>query len=262
MFRLFNCFYCLLFNSILITFASASINCPLPDECRLETFKRLFDDRKKLVILCDIKNDAFEFKIKEKSCNLTNVIIFNWSSNKLITVEKKFNLTSVIRYFKSSVYIHFWNLKGFETNILENMHSFQNKISISLSNSRFDFYHNKKLLKSCRDFTDSNLTQIQSIFQIGSENFGNVVLKNVEYQQKTCPLVFLNSKIDSILINDLVNTFYKKNVLSFSNETTFTRLNATIGKLTLINIHNVNLDLKLVNPFVFTNTSKMKIMIG
>ena len=276
MFRILNpllFLYGLLFNSILITFAVAPNNCPLPDECRLETIKRLFADSKHFVILCDIKNDAFEFKIKEtvgeKSCNLTNVIMFNWSSNKLITLEKKFNFTSVIRYFNRSIYVHFWNLKGFETNILEdNKHSFENRISISISLSdiRLDFYRNKKRMESCKDFdfdfTDSNLTQFQSIFQIGSDHFEKVVLKNVEYQQKTCPLVFLNSKIDMISIFDLVNTFYKKNVLSFSNETTFTRLNSTIGKLTLNSVHDINVDLELVNPFVFANISKMTIMTG
>ena len=67
--------------------------------------------------------------------------------------------------------------------------------------------------------------------------------------------------MSSIEINGIVDTFYKKNVISFSNEKD-TRLNSKIKALNLANVININLDLKFLHPSVFNQTKQILIISG
>ena len=64
----------------------------------------------------------------------------------------------------------------------------------------------------------------------------------MEYKENICPLLFMNSHIDALRLYDLIDTFYKRSILSFSNET-YTNLNSNINYVVLYNVANINLDL-------------------
>ena len=51
------------------------------------------------------------------------------------------------------------------------------------------------------------------------------------------------------MIFDIIDSFYKKSVLSISNET-YKDLNA-IKNLEFHNVQNINLDINILNPYVF-----------
>ena len=63
------------------------------------------------------------------------------------------------------------------------------------------------------------------------------------------------------MLIDLTDTFYKRNVLSFTNET-FGYLESDIKQLQLHKVQNINLDLKLLNPWVFNKTNYIFIVSG
>ena len=259
----------ILINSIFISNAN-TFNCHLPERCWLEN-DEYYDN-----LSCDINNDAFEFKFKEQTSLITgekcalsktdSIISFRWTSNDLTILDKQFNFTNVIRYFdyfeNLRLSLKMNDLKGFDVNFLERNYSFNKwskPISIDIINSRFEFYHNKKKLNSCQDFVDSNITEIESIFQIHKlckTRIGFLTLDNVEYRQNTCPLVFSNTRIIFLKINGLVNTFYKKNVFTFSDEI-YTNLNSNINVLWLGDTININLDLNFVHPSIFNYTNKI-----
>ena len=81
-------------------------------------------------------------------------------------------------------------------------------------------------------------------------------LRNIEFKQKTCPLVFKNSGIDTLMIDGLVDTFYKKNLLKFSNEIE-TDLDSKITRLDLKDTVNIDLDLNIIHPSVFNYTNEI-----
>lgn len=165
---------------------------------------------------------------------------------------------------KKKTNVHFWNLKGFDLNFLgkhsKSMHK-THFTDIQLAKLRLDFYHNKKKINSCEDILNSNITYIKSIFQVRSNHIKvknddykiSFTLRNVEFKENICPLVFNNSIINNLVLIDVTDTFYKKNVLSFTNET-FGYLESDIKKLQLHKVQNINLDLKLLNPWVFNKT--------
>ena len=270
-----------------------AFNCRLPEGCRIENVynsEEFFNFNQKEFflypeIMCDI-NDKFEFSFKDqtpiitsdKSCftslykDIKSRIIFKWtsSSNELNILEKRFNFTNVIRYlsfFKPKVYISFWSIKGFDVKFLGESYNMSKNSSInviSLSDCRLNFYHNKKKINSCQDFSDYNITQIASIFQI-SFNVSDITkqfeFKKVEYKENICPLLFNNSKIRNVIFNDLTDTFYKKNVLTFSNET-YQKINSSIKGVILFNSYNVNIDLNLFHQSVFCDLGSLFLASG
>ena len=75
-------------------------------------------------------------------------------------------------------------------------------------------------------------------------------LLNCEYKFKLCPLLFNNTWINELSLDGLTNTFYKKNILEFENQT-FNSLNSTIFLINIYKSENVDLDLNFLNPSVF-----------
>ena len=278
--------YCLLFISGFIP-RIYSLKCDLPKGCRLE---KVFDqstpnirDKFYFIILttiCDIDKDSFEFKFQEPSlanssdqkCDnydpMRNYIyvIFKWTSNELRIFDNRLNFSNVMRYYSyfnniRLLKIEFWDVKGFDVNIFkdENLIVAKPPIGIiSLSKCRLDFYYNKKKISFCQEIIDFNMTQFNSIFQSPSSQ---IVLRNMENNENICPLVFLNSKIDYFFLMKMSDTFYKRNILSFSNDT-YTNLNSDIKIFSMYNIDNVKIDTNLLNPSIFNQTRILAIISG
>ena len=146
-------------------------------------------------------------------------------------LDRKFNFTNVfnyIKHFKNHISVHLWNLKGFDLNFMgKKMINYKSRIGVfHFANSRLDFYHDKKRINSCDDISKSNISTIMSFFQLRLANitsstkksFRFFVFRNVEYKRSICPLVFNNSNISRFVLIDLVDTFYKRSVLSFTND--------------------------------------------
>lgn len=297
----FICFYCFVFSGFFIPY-SYGYDC-LPEKCQFESvydflFKSYYKEttaKKMFSIICDIKDDSFDFKynndlkkhITDKKCdNYGNLIhfksiIFRWtSSNDLITFDKRFlniipNSINYFFYFPflPLVRISFWDLKGFDVSIfekgyLENLSKGEFSLKfeffwliIEVANSRLDFYHNKKKINSCQDISDSNLTRIDSIFQVGSFSKLLFKLRFVEYNENMCPLFFMNTNVTILYVENLIDTFYKKRILSFSNET-LPKLNSNINEISINKANNINVDLSLFHPSVFNNTFLIDIEDG
>ena len=267
-----------------------AFNCPLPEKCRIDYVYNSEDfyyfNQKEFQaypeIICDI-NEKFEFTFKDpttfnnsdEKCFIeypkkTN-IIFKWSSqNELSALEERFNFTNLMRYlsfFDPIVYINFWGINGFDVRFLgENFNISEKSLYIIvLSDCRLNFYHNRKRINSCQDFIDLNITKIASIFQISFDNLNDntkgIQLRNIEYKGNICPFVFQNANFLHVLFNDLVDSFYKKNVLTFSNET-YPQLNSVIRSVQIHNVYNINIDLKLLHQSVFNKLASLLIASG
>ena len=277
-----------------------SSGCQLPYisyGCRIENvyysenqlYKEFVTDRE---ILCDV-NEEFEFIFEgptpslnksDEKCFLYSFsvddaddsliyqtkITFKWMSSNIL--EERFNFTNVIRYFsyffEPRVYLNLWGIKGFDVNFLgrnyNNTWENSSIFTIALSDCRLSFYHNKRKINSCQDFIDFNITQIASIFQIAFYEYDytkEIELKNIEYKGTICPLVFQNGKFIHLTLIDLADSFYKKNVLTFPNET-YPHLNSSIKGIELHNCYNIKIDSKMLHQSVFYNLRSLSIVTG
>ena len=50
-----------------------------------------------------------------------------------------------------------------------------------------------------------------------SKSYDMFILKDVEYKSQICPLVFQNTNIRTLALVNLVDSFYKKSVLTFED---------------------------------------------
>lgn len=241
----FICFYSVFFNCMLHVYG---FNCHLPEKCRIKkiplpitlNYNEILDV-KVPAIVCDINDDLFEFKVKSstplinknKFCEngkseLTlgkENVIFRWTNTKESTILGKHwnfsNMYNYLSYFRHPQNVRFWGLNGFEINMLEGIDFDKKTFSgqIELSDCRLDFYHEKKRINSCQDLKNANLTTVESIFQIMNNDLSSFVLKSVEYKHTICPLMFSDAFFYLLNIDNMADTFYRKNVIQFSNDT-------------------------------------------
>ena len=193
-------------------------------------------------------------------------LIFRWTSKELTVLDRQFNFSNVYRYINYMKYpskVFLWSVKGFDLNFQKSINYKSNITFIHVSKCRLDFYLGKKRISSCDDISKSNITYIRSIFQIklAINQTNSFVLRSVEYKQSICPVVFNNSIIPIFVLIDIVDTFYKRNVLSFTNEI-YSSLKSNIEHLQLHKVQNINLDLKLFNPSVFNKSLQIDIQSG
>lgn len=217
----------------------------------------------------------------------SSLFISSSTQEKNNILDEKFNMTNFLRFFIYSrwyVNAHFINLKGFDLDIdktttttttstttsttsIEN-HSLS---SISFINCRLVFYvDSTRRVRSCVDIRSNNVTTIRSIFQISSPSVRNgieILLNNCEFKDRVCPLVFRNANIRWLHVYNLVDSFYRRNVLEFWNDENNdddspplkAALNSIVSMLFLDKIDNVDLDTRLLNPRVFASLESVDV---
>ena len=152
----------------------------------------------------------------------------NWSRNlKNSLLTRQFDMLAFLDYFyglDSTISVNFVNLKGIELNLFNDSSSGESssktwKFSnsslqrIFLINSNLRFMINGKKVKTCDTWTNTtaSLFQTQMVYNV-------YFLSGCRFSQTLCPLVFLNSFIDILVIFDLAHTYYKTNLIRFHNQ--------------------------------------------
>ena len=273
--------------------------CVLPKGCRTQKVKDLINPlgndkvagESKIGMRCDIfEGFRFEFNLslaKDSNgtlkCNLDidkdeatfemrwpnrdeekSILDQNFSLSNLFTLVETFTLTT-------SSSLNLINVKGFEIINQKYVRSFIIRKIICLS-CKIKFYIGKSLIKSCQDILEANMTDIQSIFQIYPLNFffgypfydfGYIKINLIESdfgKYPWCPLVFYHSRISFLTLKGLVNSFYKTNILTFSDTNDYSSFYSEIQSLELNNVQNIDLDLKFLNRLVFKKLVRIYVL--
>ena len=200
-------------------------------------------------------------------------IFFEWPRNKradneLLILDKSFDLSNVIiylYYFYRYFFIRFISLGGIDINLSENSTFIENTPNVAAVycvDCTMNFYRNGRLIKSCGDMLESNSSAL-SIFQIAlSSNHSNFGLYYCEYPTKICPLVFRNFYVLSFILLGLVDSFYKKNTLTFhsqDDDDDDDDLNSRIYTVEMEKVENIDLNTNLLNPSVFRYITRINI---
>lgn len=166
-------------------------------------------------------------------------------------LDKTFDFANVIK-ISNLTSLQFRFIRGFYVGSLYDMSIFSKiPIRIELYYSHFSFYSTKNLLTTCSDLKEK---QIGSIFQTQNVPLKSFLFYRTNFgKSTTCPLVFSNATIEEIEIYDsLVDTFFKSNVLKFSEQTD-TSLNSNISSLVLRKFYLIDIDQRLLDVNVFEN---------
>lgn len=251
-------------------------SCSLPPMLKLNKIHQLkasfhshfFSETDKYGLQLDVpSNRHFKFDLNSwlatnqlNSCNQTrsfeNFMHVRFPKNYIL--QREFNFQGLIEFlllFENFFRIYVANLHAIEldlgiTQILYEKYSrTADNYEINFYNTRFDFRLGGQPVKSCQQFT--NRTQVKSIFQIfPRSDFPHMIWLNPKFVRPLCPLVFKNAGFKYLATTGVVNSFYKHNSLSFTNDT-FGDLDSWIYSLQFYNSENIELDTKLLNPSVF-----------
>lgn len=221
----------------------------------------------------DLNETTFKYNKNSSQCDLPieryyATIELRWKNSADSMIEKSINISdmlSLFGFYFNRFDLNFVNLQKFDLDLFD-LSSFQPLMSLNnvmCMNCRFEFYLNKTLIKSCDDM---NITDnLYSIFQMSKgqyqsllcayydcePQYGDISIVNGDFKARLCPLVFKNTYINILNLFEMMDTFYKRNVLHFTSFNKTIYINSNIKFLCLIKVENINLDLNLLNPNVF-----------
>lgn len=170
--------------------------------------------------------------------------------NKKIVLKN--NNRQTIKFYVangSQLSIHFVHINGIDLNF--NMFKIElvskdNSIIFSFSN--FYLFNNGSKINFCdANFSQTPFQNVQFLYFSSS----------VKYSEYTCPLIFNNTKLDSVIFDGLCETFLRINKLSF-----FSNLNVSFTakiESALFILYNFRLQKNLINEYIFDNTSFIRL---
>lgn len=238
--------------------------CDLPAECKYIKYEKPFRGNFTFGgILCDNKFDEKMISVVNRTLNgciklfsADKVYISIKHDSKREIVDKSFEVFKLRRYNTMRVlYLNFLKVNGFdiESSIALNDENYY----ILKFYSGFNLYKRKRLVNDCQDYNaaDSNHSH-GFIFRKYVSWFWIVQPKSIH---PICTLFFRNTLIATFYLEFLVNTYFKRYMVTFtdlqsSNEDTLLDYNLRIGTLRVINSYNIDLNSKFLNKYLFANT--------
>ena len=193
---------------------------------------------------------GFDFFFKNKQS-----IILGEQLSVLHKILKKISIEKVFKKY-SLVFnrIILQKVKGFDVN---SFYQNYNLTSRDYSSVRFYFYQfslaffsNGKSLRTCQEFP----LQPRTIFQ-AFDNSWIFFANNRKKYKPVCPLGFANTKIFTLWLTQVSNTFYKTNIPTFQDlPPGIDNINSTINKLSLIGFGEMAVNSRIINRYLFNLT--------
>lgn len=207
------------------------------------------------------KKVYFEIVCNDLTANVSQIMEFNQSANlslyqriffndlfKNQILENK-NLNKTIDYFKkfkfNSITLSYSFIKGIDINFFHTKIEHNFRYNFFFYDSIIDLYSNGSLLNKCNTILKSSrsITIDFLIFSVRNS-----------YKRKFCPLLFQNTFVSRFLFFNLIDSFYKKNVIHFENSIDF---RVEIQAVLIKNSENIILDERVLNKKLFKNVEQV-----
>ena len=254
-------------NFILIVFLIAIVNCSnhlpkscryLPNNCYLISNKYHGYNFSQSKYICKKLEANFTFTqaqlLSLQKCKFDWLIVYYKLRNSQI-LDKRFDLQGLIRFGRRTLnptsFYDFKHIRGFDVD------SFPDTIEDYVSgfwmfySTRFEFYLKGNRIRSCSDLKTTPRSLFHAVIEPDSLAF--FVYAQIRYP--ICPLILRNFSFRNLQFNGFIHTFYKKNVLSFTNESSEmgNNINSRVNHLELSFVENIRIDSTLLNKLAFKN---------
>ena len=199
--------------------------------------------------------NSFSEIIIECSFYFGNLDLIEITPKRALILDNSFNLNRIHVYSAPTNY-HFSNLKGINLNLnligsLPSHSVSSHELFVTMINSKLDFYlSNSKRLENEDDCNSYRLKE-PNFFT----NLSKLELNYVVFSSKLCPMLFMSSKIDTLNIFSISNSFINRNRLFFMpiNESNSKLLSLDIKSLQL-SFHYESLSKEILNEHLFRKT--------
>ena len=242
--------------------------CGMPDGCEwLTKGKTLIADQ---IFVCDKYYNNFNITkcdLALKNYTHIDLMVFTLlidEKTKRSVLNNSFQLYKFVDIINPafSARIKLVNLKGFDVNLALEL---TNQAAIEFYDIDFDFYNTRenKIIRTCEEYKnslDKKSPKKKFIFNANSSNRSlsliehfKVCLVNSQFRTAVCPLVFEDTKLGGLYINNLVNSYYKKNVIKYLKVNR--SINCTIKTYELESFYGLDINRELINE-IFESTSE------
>lgn len=173
-------------------------------------------------------------------------------------LDSRFDIIKIIN-FSRRIFDHrrifITNLKGFALDYFQNnshiIPNIENSFNLIAHSSKLQFFLNGSLVNGCHGL---HLNNVNSIFQLIPEK-NRIFLRKPQLKHSICSIVFKNANFKLMLVSHQINTFYKKNVLSFDDHESFKHvdLGIRVNQVIFEKFINLDLDETVLNKQVFVS---------
>lgn len=241
----------------------------LPNGCQLDSYFYSQHYSKNYLYVCTKLSQSFKFN-QDQIETIKNCSSYKNINKAMQTIYYRLDHESIIDgtydLRNSELFLNFtWDalfkitfrfVKGFDINLnpakTENFKS--NKYYFWYS--KFDFYSNGKLIKSCADLTSSTPRHLFNVYQLTDND---IYLYNSQYKTPICPLLFSDFSYEHLRLFRISNTFYRSNYPKFApmSDTNITDINSNIKHLYIYYVQNIDLDSTILNRLAFKNIERL-----
>lgn len=250
---------------------SESAFCDMPSQCKYcyRDFSVKDKINDEIFILCD---NIFDSKMLAALTRLlTNCTIFYQSEYVSIFVKESPKFKIVNEYFNafklnrpssqntnslSIYYLQFLNVKGFDIESTIYLNNGFDRLGFT---SEFNLYKKNQLVTSCNHLSNSS----GFIFKKRNDIFiTSLKIFKTRKNYPVCTLFFRNARIKYFRIDEMVNSYYYNNMITFSDPLALTLqkdLDCIIKRFELYQCFGLDINHKLLNTEVFKNTEDLRI---
>lgn len=134
-------------------------------------------------------------------------------------------------------------------------------IAIQIFGSILFYDRHLNVIKSCQDLLTNNTSDLDLEFPFRNERNSSrmeISFANLADRPTTiCPIVFRNANLLGLSIAYQIDSYFKKNLIKFDQTNlTIVDLNTSIDILVLKDLFGVDLDATILNPDLFSRTSR------
>ena len=158
--------------------------------------------------------NSFSEIIIQCSTYFKNINLIEITPNRALILDKSFNLNGLHLYL-DSIHYYFSYLKGINLNLdlIGSLPTYyvvpRNELYVTMIGLTLDFYLTYSKRLENEDECNSYRLQQPNFFT----NLSRLELDQVVYSSELCPMLFMSSKIDSLHLNSISNSFINKNRL-------------------------------------------------
>lgn len=254
------------------------IDCGLPHECKLTLYSSgvtaLHNHSEFFTVFCksetinslDSKNNL-PVNFDPMKCLLSkqsrNVLFWRLTQIEIIKSIEHSEMLPLMNSFGKKFSLVWFDMKGFfvsqNNQPSKTIINYDNFEFIKFERAVMNFYMegktNHKLIRSCGDLQELNITQPVSIFQTNSLKYFRIQFLASKYlKRQICSRLLRNAKIYHFVVGDMFDTFFKREMLQFEDDLT-SELNSSVIQVSFKSFSNLKFDTGILNKSVFRKMS-------
>lgn len=201
--------------------------------------------------MCSIKIEGVYFNLKANS-----IVDQKFKASELQSFRNRIASGSIHEYLK----VIMNNVQGFEIDAFRQTSFRSLTISFKFYHSSLVFFSNGSRLKKCSEYPRHPSSFFQLLRPTGPPSASYLEFYYPKSYSRICPLAFRNLNVPILVVHQLIETFYKKNILTFLDDLPddVTDINATLNDVTFSACEKITVNKRIINPLVFNRTRSLK----